>query len=228
MEGWIKLYRKSKENSLMRDPNAWMIFTWMLLTVDRKTGTMTLGRRWASAYFSMNQSTFYKAIKRLENKYKVISLVTKKVTIKYTEVRVLNWAKYQEKKDEVTTTVTMKEQSSNNEVTHIQEVKNKEVKNYIYAEETSAMVEKQVQDIGKGERIRHEYQFIGLELHEQLKAPKEKKGEFIRIVRDFPKSVVDEAYSFAKDYPVQTIKWKMFFKKLADAKKKYETNKASV
>ena len=60
------------------------------------------------------------------------------------------------------------------------------------------------------------------------RAPKEKKGEFIRIVRDFPKSVVDEAYSFAKDYPVQTIKWKMFFKKLADAKKKYETNKASV
>lgn len=126
--GWIKLYRKSRNNPLMRDPRAWMIFCWILLTVDRKTGKMSLGRKWASSYFSMNESTFYKAIKRLEKKYKVVSLVTAKVTIKYTEVSVLNWAKYQQKTDEVTTSVTIREQSSNNQVTHIQEVENKEVR----------------------------------------------------------------------------------------------------
>jgi len=90
---------------------------------------MTLGRKWASAYFSMNESTFYKAIKRLEKKYKVVSLVTGKVTIKYTEVCVLNWAKYQQQNDKVTTPVTIREQSSNNEVTHIQEVENRELRN---------------------------------------------------------------------------------------------------
>jgi hypothetical protein len=123
-EGWIKLFRKSKENPLMKDFTAWGIFSWILLTVDRATGRMTLGRKWASAYFSMKEPTFYKALKRLEKKYKVIALSTKKVTIKFTEVEVINWFKYQDSNNPV----SIKEQSSNNPVTHIQEVENKELR----------------------------------------------------------------------------------------------------
>ena len=62
--GWIKLYRKSKSNSLMRDAKAWMVFCWILLTVDRATATMTLGRKWASKYFNIPEMTFYGILKR--------------------------------------------------------------------------------------------------------------------------------------------------------------------
>lgn len=81
------------------------------------------------------------------------------------------------------------------------------------AEETSADIKKTIQEIENKEKIRHDYQYLGLELHSQLEAPIEKKSEFIRIVRDYPRPIIDQAYAFAKDYPVRAIKWKMFFKK---------------
>lgn len=127
-EGWIKLYRKSKDHPLMRDLTAWGIFSWILLTVDRGTGEMTLGRFWASEYFKMNPSTFYKALRRLEKKYKVVTLTSNN---KYTTVKLLNWTKYQSGKETVTQAgnnkVTTDSQQSNNKVTHIQEVKNREL-----------------------------------------------------------------------------------------------------
>lgn len=119
---WIKLYRKSKENPLMRDFTAWGIFSWILLSVDRKTAEMTIGRFWASEYFQMNPSTFYKALKRLEQKYKVIKLFSNN---RLTTVQVQNWAKYQDNSEMVTT----EEQLGNNKVTHIQEVENRELRN---------------------------------------------------------------------------------------------------
>jgi len=124
--GWIKLYRKSKDNPLMRDANAWMIFSWIMLTVDRRSGEMTLGRFWASEYFGMNPNTFYSVLKRLENKFKV---TTHSSNNKFTTIRVLNWAKYQDKDNEVTQAInnptTTKQQPDNT----LQEVKNIRIKN---------------------------------------------------------------------------------------------------
>jgi hypothetical protein len=129
---WIKLYRKAKDNQIMSDPVAWTIFCWILMTVDRRTGEMTLGRKWASKILGLKEGTFYKGLKRLEKKYKNVVLVTEKVTIKYTRVRVLNWDKYQSKNEPVTDLVTIKEQSSNNPVTHNKNIENIRIKNNIY------------------------------------------------------------------------------------------------
>jgi len=112
-EGWIKLYRKSMSNPIMKDFTAWGIFCWILLKVDRRTGKMTLGRKWASKELELKESTFYKALKRLEKRYKVVVLVTKKVTIKYTEVTVCKWHLYQGGNKVSNNPVTIGEQSSN-------------------------------------------------------------------------------------------------------------------
>ncbi len=47
-EGWIKLHRKILDNGILRDQNAWIVFSWLLLKVDRKTGKKIVGRFWAS------------------------------------------------------------------------------------------------------------------------------------------------------------------------------------
>ncbi len=128
--GWIKLYRKSKDNPLTRDFIAWGIFTWIMLTVDRERGEMKIGRFWASEYFNLNPSTFYKALKRLEKKYKVVTLISNN---KYTTIRLLNWAKYQSNEEVVTQSsnnkVTTKEQQSNT----LQEYKNIRIKEERYS-----------------------------------------------------------------------------------------------
>lgn len=81
-------------------------------------------------------------------------------------------------------------------------------------------IEELVNSMEKEDRIKYEYQLRGIELWETLKAPVNKKSEFIRIVRDYPAGFVNEAYSFAKDYPVPNIRYMMFFKKLNDLNKK--------
>lgn len=125
-EGWIKLYRKSKDNPLMRDYTAWGIFCWILLTVDRKTAEMTLGRFWASEYFKISPNTFYSALKRLEKKYKVITLSSNN---RFTTVRVLNWAKYQDREQSSTQVINnTSTQPTTQASTHIQEVENKELR----------------------------------------------------------------------------------------------------
>lgn len=116
-ETWVKLYRKAKYNDLIKDATAWQLFSFILLSVNHKTGKYKTGRIRLSEALGVNQSTIYKALKRLERSYKVLSLL---VTTKYTEITVLNWAKYQSKNTTGNNKVTTKEQQSNT----IQEYKN--------------------------------------------------------------------------------------------------------
>lgn len=81
-------------------------------------------------------------------------------------------------------------------------------------------IEKLVNSIDREEHIKYEYQLRGIEIWETLDAPKEKKSEFIRIVRDYPPGFVNEAFSFARDYPVMKIRYMMFFKKLNQLNRK--------
>lgn len=96
----------------------------------------------------------------------------------------------------------------------------------IYASENklntsaSGKIEKIVEEIDKYDPIKYPYQSKGLELWELLKAPTNKKSEFIRIVRDYPEGIISSAFAFAIDYPVVEIRWKMFFKKLNSLIKK--------
>lgn len=218
-EGWIKLYRKSKDNPLMRDANAWMIFTWILLSVDRKTAKMNIGRVWASAYFKMPQSTFYKSLKRLEQKYKVLELiVNNKGTNAYTTIRVLNWAKYQAENP----TGTIREQSTTALGTHIQEGEGEgEIKNY--DEKSSDELSELKKSLGIPEEplrgINHEFQAQAMELIEALGVTDKRKSAYFKAVKENPRNIVLDAYAFAVDYPDFLARDKMFFWKLNDLKK---------
>lgn len=100
-QSWIKLYRKSKDNELMRDFNAWGLFCWILLSVDKETGKWKVGRYLLSKMLSMPPSTVRNAMNRLGGTYGVIRTSTR--TRKYTEISVINWAKYQSNGSDRTT-----------------------------------------------------------------------------------------------------------------------------
>lgn len=125
MDGWIKLHRKLLNNSLLRDHTALSIFISLLLMVDRGTGKKNIGRIWMSSQLGLHDSTFYKALKRLEKNYKMVTLSSNN---KYTEVQIVNWLRYQSSEEVGNSSgnnkVTTKEQQSNT----LQEVKNKELR----------------------------------------------------------------------------------------------------
>lgn len=125
-KSWIKLYRKARENNILQDHIAWSLFTFILLSVDRTTGTYTTGRYLLAEAVGAKPITVYKALKRLQKKYQVLEASSNN---KKTTISVLNWAKYQH--DEVS--VTSKEHQSNIKVTlnknkRSREVENKDIK----------------------------------------------------------------------------------------------------
>ncbi len=91
-------------------------------------------------------------------------------------------------------------------------------------EDEKSSLDDVLQDIESSEHIKYDYQLRGLEIWEELSAPAEKKSSFIKVVRDENPGVINAALSFARDYPVPQIKWKMFFKQLSVLKKKETVN----
>lgn len=121
--GWVRFWRKAVDNEIMKDGVAWHIFTWLLLKVDRTTGKKKTGRFWAAEELGMKPITFYKGLKRLEKKYKMVTLV---VTGKSTEISLINWHRYQSGNTSGNTSVTHEEHIGNT----LQEVRSKN-KEYI-------------------------------------------------------------------------------------------------
>lgn len=94
--GWIKLHRKLLENDIMADGNAFRVFCWLLLKVDRDTGKKKVARSWGARELQMPEVTFYDALMRLVKKYK---MATACPTPNYTIISLSNWAKYQSSED---------------------------------------------------------------------------------------------------------------------------------
>lgn len=115
---WIKLYRKAKYNEIIKDHPAWCLFSLILLSVDKDTGKWKAGRFLIAELLGMKSGTVYKTLQRLEKKYKMVTLSSNN---RFTEITVLQWAKYQHSSQSVTQVgnnkVTTKEQQSNNKVT---------------------------------------------------------------------------------------------------------------
>lgn len=107
---------------------------------------------------------------------------------------------------------------SNTQESNTQE--NNIIDNVPTADDRNLSLEEEIKDINSGERIKTDYQFQGLEMWEALRAPVEKKGSFIKIARDENPGLVNEAYHFAKNYPVSGAKWRIFFKHIYNAKQK--------
>lgn len=127
---WVKLYRKIRIHEVMGDTTCCQILLYLFTGVDKKTGELKLGRFAASKELNLNPNTFYKALKRLEKKYKMVTLTSNN---QYTKVSLLNWAKYQPEAPVVTQSgnnqVTTKYQPSNTPIYTRHKTKNKE---YIY------------------------------------------------------------------------------------------------
>ncbi len=109
--GWIKLHRKALESEVWNDVTAFRVLMWCLLRANHQTGRLTTGREVGAKDCKLKPTTFYKALIRLE-KLKIISLVTRKVTIKFTEVTINKWHLYQSSDKLSDNRVTIKGQSS--------------------------------------------------------------------------------------------------------------------
>lgn len=111
-KGWIKLYRRILNKGWLRtDHNAYIVFSWLLLMADKKTGQYTLGRTYCDEV-GLKPTTFYAVLHRLQNKYNVVTLSTGKATIKYTVVTVRNWHLYQDDDRKTDNPVTIPRQSN--------------------------------------------------------------------------------------------------------------------
>jgi hypothetical protein len=133
MEGWIKLHRKLLENGIIqRDHSAYILFSTLLLVSNR--GKYTCGRFQLAELTGLKPGTVYKALKRLEKKWEMVTQVSNN---KFTDISVINWDKYQSKELLVTPTITTKEQQSNNKVTlnKNKELKNKEINTVVSADQ---------------------------------------------------------------------------------------------
>ena len=97
MEGWIKIHKRLREHEILKDDTAYKLFTVILMYVKTNTGKYTAGRFQLGEMAKMKPITAYKALKRLEKKWKMVTLVSNN---QYTEITVLNWGKYQGKEDD--------------------------------------------------------------------------------------------------------------------------------
>jgi hypothetical protein len=79
--GWIKLHRKVLNNEIfLKDPTAWHIFIYLLLTVDRHTGRTSESRNKMAKWLRVKTSTLYDAIDRLQKAEMVGTITGNKIT----------------------------------------------------------------------------------------------------------------------------------------------------
>jgi hypothetical protein len=91
-QGWVKLYRKIQHNDfLMKDNNAYVVFTKLLFYVDRNQGYYRTGTRSLADDVNLNHSTTYKVLRRLEAE----GLIHLENKIKYSKIWITNWTAYQ-------------------------------------------------------------------------------------------------------------------------------------
>lgn len=111
---WVKLYRKLGDNEIMFDDKGLRVFVWLLIHVDKKTGSLTAGRYQIARELKMNSNTVYKVLSRLSKKHKIVTLTSNN---KFTTISLSQWANYNPYSEMVTQDgnikVTSKQQQSN-------------------------------------------------------------------------------------------------------------------
>lgn len=102
--GWVKLYRKILDKGwLKHDHSAYIVFTWLIMIVDRQTGKYTLGRNYCREV-GMKPSTFWMTLQRLVR----CGAIDIKSNNRFSEVQVVKWSNYQSQRDQVDTRVDNK------------------------------------------------------------------------------------------------------------------------
>lgn len=90
-QGWIKLHRKILDNPTLQNANCFIIFTKLLLSVDRTTGQIKMGRKQLSDLCGIKQNTCYRASKRLV----ASGMVQASSNRFFTTYSICNWGDYQ-------------------------------------------------------------------------------------------------------------------------------------
>lgn len=117
---WIKLHRKVLDNVVWRFyPNAWRVFEFLLMKVDRRTGEWSGGRNQIAEAIGGNSNTVYKSLQRLKNE-QMIDIVSNN---RYSTFSICKWNEYQSSDNNQ---VTTEQQRSNNGVTTEQHSNKKE------------------------------------------------------------------------------------------------------
>lgn len=123
-QGWIKLHRKILDNGIIKkDPCAYIVFSVLLLSANRDTGTVEIGRFMLRDMTGIKPTTCYQALKRLEEKWEI---VTQESNNRFTKVFIKNWHKYQDNEKQNDTT---QRQQIDNRMTQPLTPLNKEDKN---------------------------------------------------------------------------------------------------
>lgn len=92
MSSFVKFYRQLLDNDfLIRDNNAYLVFTKLLLRVNWKTGSITTGRYKFGLLVNLKPTTAYATLRRLENA-QMVTLVSDRSS---TKITVVNWKKFQ-------------------------------------------------------------------------------------------------------------------------------------
>lgn len=130
-DGWVKLWRKSKESEIfLQDPTAWRVFEYLLMSVNYKTGIYTSGRDRDAKYIRIKPTTFYQALKRLEKKWFSIDTSSNN---RFTTISIVNWSKYQHSSNTPNDNrmTTDRQQNDTNQEEKKKRIKNKDIpKNY--------------------------------------------------------------------------------------------------
>lgn len=225
-DSWIKLFRKFREWEWYDDSNTKSVWLEILLTAnfeDKSWHGIVVKRGQlitSTSHLSKNLDISTQSIRTCLNKLKSTNELTIKTTAHYTLITVNKYNSYQES----TNQLTNNQQTTNKQLTTTKEAKN--VKNVRTMQESSqgdAQVEKL---LSERTGVAYEYQDAGLSVWQELKAPEDKKPEFIRVFKN-ERGVAESAFRFAADYPDARLKWKMFFWKynqLLKVKKANEIN----
>lgn len=75
----------------MKDNNAWIVFTKLLLMVSKNKGEWAGGRRQLAKLTNINENTLKDVLERLEKEH----LITRQPNTRYTVITICNWTKYQ-------------------------------------------------------------------------------------------------------------------------------------
>lgn len=124
---WIKLYRKILDNdALFRSANTFTLWCWILLMVNRKSGTIKTGRHSIARWLKIKPTTVYQTLKRLEK----MEMIELKSDNKMTTITVVNWSSYQANLSSENIEKNQIRQQNDT----IQEYKNKEEEKSVVAE----------------------------------------------------------------------------------------------
>lgn len=91
-QGWVKLYRKIEHNDfLMTDNSAFIIFTKLLMWVDKDRGVYRVATRVLANRLHMPHGTVYKALRRLEGE----GIISIEPFAHFSKIWISNWTAYQ-------------------------------------------------------------------------------------------------------------------------------------